>query len=177
MTSIEVLEDTNGGELLQRVGDGVLVHGLCVRALLDVQVGDQVGERVGLDDGHDADVGELLDLGDDLVDVVLVLCRAAVCDAELAVGRLGSAVAVGQVVDDDLDELLLAGALLDRRRVRKGGAEVGDLGDDVEPRERRDIGDARGLRLQGRVGDSSSSSADLVSIVGAEVDLREGADQ
>ena len=55
MAGIHVHEDTDGRELLQGVGDAGLVNGLRVRTLLDVQVRDEVGERVGLDDCNDAD--------------------------------------------------------------------------------------------------------------------------
>lgn len=171
VSGIHVHVHADGGELVEGVGDARLVGGLSVRALLDVQVRDEVRERVGLDDSDDADVGELLDLCDDLVNVVVVLLLAAVGDAELAVRRLGSAVTVGQVIDDDLHELLLAGALLEGRRVGEVRAEVGHLRDGVEPGEGRDLGDARGLRCQRRVGDVSRSSSDLSSVVWAQVGL------
>ena len=77
MASIDVHVDTNGRELLEGVVDAGLrasgqrlkrhpnkcptheVRRLGVRALLDVQVGDQVGERVGLNDRNNADLREL----------------------------------------------------------------------------------------------------------------------
>ena len=141
------------------------------RALLDIQVRDEVRERVGLDDRDDAHVGVLLDLRDDLVDVVVVLLLAAVGDAELSVGGLRGAVTVGQVVDDDLDELLLAGAVLDRGGICEVGTEVRDLRNLVEPSESWDVRDARGLGSEGGVGDVGSGSLDLSCVVRAQVGL------
>ena len=171
VTGIHVHVHADRGELLERVRDASLVRRLGVSALLDVQVGDQVGEGVGLDDGHNADVGVLLDLRDDLVDVVLVVGLTVVGDAELSVGRLGRTVTVGQVVDDDLDELLVSGALLDRVRIGEVRAEIGDLGDGVEPGECRDVGNARSLAGEAGVGDGLGSCGDLGSVVRAQVDL------
>lgn len=53
-------------------------------------------------DEEDANVGVLDDHGADGVDVLLVLGNTAVGDGELAVGGGGGAVAVGEVVDDEL---------------------------------------------------------------------------
>ena len=159
------------GELLERVRDARLVRRLGVRALRHVQVRDEVRERVGLDDRDGAHVRVLLDLRDDLVDVVEVLRLPAVRDAELAVGRLGGAVAVGEVVHDELDELLVAGAALERARVREVRAEVGHLRDTVEPGERGDVRDALCLCLQSGIGDVLNSGSNLCGVVGAEEDL------
>ena len=86
MTCVHVAVDANSRELLQSIVDASKVSGLSVGTLLHVQVGDQVGEGVGLDDCDDAHVGELLDLRNDLVDIVVVLLLAAISNAELAVG-------------------------------------------------------------------------------------------
>lgn len=76
MSGIEVHVDTDGIELLHSISNTLLeyksvcvsrtavtktnlVGGLSTAALLDVQVGDQVGQRVGLYDCHDADIREL----------------------------------------------------------------------------------------------------------------------
>ena len=58
VASIHVHVDADGGELLEGVVDTGEVGRLRVGALLDAQVGDQVGERVGLDDSHDTNIGE-----------------------------------------------------------------------------------------------------------------------
>ena len=68
-----------------------------------------------------------LNLGDDLVDVVLVVSLAVVSDAELSVGGLRSTVTVGKVVDDDLEELLGAGALAQCAGIREVGSKIWDL--------------------------------------------------
>ena len=171
MASVHVHVNADGRKLLEGVGDTGLVRRLGVRALLHVQVGDEVGEGVGLDDCDDAHVGVLLELRDDLVDVVVVLLLAAVGDAELSVGGLRGAVTVGQVVDDDLDELLLACAVLDRGGICEVGTEVRDLRNLVEPSESWDVRDARGLGSEGGVGDVGSGSLDLSCVVGAQVGL------
>lgn len=81
MASIEVHVHADGRELLDGVVDAGLckdvnvsfplgkeecdayqVGGLSVGALLDVQVGDEVSQGVGLDDGNDADIGEFCDI-------------------------------------------------------------------------------------------------------------------
>ena len=85
MAGVHVHVHTDRRELLEGVGDTGLVRRLSVRALLHVQVGDEVGEGVGLDDGDDAHVRELLDLRNDLVDIVVVLLLTAIGNAELAV--------------------------------------------------------------------------------------------
>lgn len=76
-------------------------------------------------------------------------------------------VAVGQVVDDDLDELTSACA---------GSSchvcvQARDLGDGVEPDEGRDARDLGSLRSGSRVANLSNSSVDLASVVGTQEDL------
>lgn len=78
VASIKVHVDANAVELLYRVRDASLVRGRSAGALRDVHVRDKVRERVGLDDSDDGDVGVLLDHGDDLVDVALVLVETVV---------------------------------------------------------------------------------------------------
>ena len=171
VSGIHVHVHADRGELVEGVGDAGLVGGLGIRALLDVQVRDEVRERVGLDDSDDADVGELLDLRDDLVDVVVVLLLSAVGDAELAVRRLGRAITVREIVHNDLHKLLLAGALLEGGRVREVRAEVGHLRDGVKPGEGRDFGHAGCLCTQRRIRNVGGSSSNLSSVVGADVSL------
>lgn len=71
------------------------------------------------------------DLCNNLVDVVLVVGLAVVSNAELSVGGLGSTVTVGQVVNDDLQELLGASALAQGGGIREVSAEVRNLADGV----------------------------------------------
>lgn len=55
--SIEIHIDIDSGELLNSVVHAGEVSCLSVGALLDGQVGNQVGEGVGFDDCDDADIG------------------------------------------------------------------------------------------------------------------------
>ena len=71
------------------------------------------------------------DLGNEGIDVAEVVGLAVVGNRELSVGSLGSAVTVGEIVDDDLDELLLTGGLLDGGRISELVAELRDLGDGI----------------------------------------------
>ena len=49
-------------------------------------------------------------LSNNLVNVVFVISQTIVGDCEFSVGSLGSTVTIGQVVYDDLYELLVSGA-------------------------------------------------------------------
>ena len=104
---------------------------------------------------------------DDLVDVVEVFLLAAIGDAKLAVGCLRGAVAVGKIVDDDLDKLLLTATPLEGRSIGEVSTEVGNLRDAVEPGERGDVRNASSLSSQTRVGDVGCSSLNLRSVVWA----------
>lgn len=88
-------------ELLERVVDALVVGILGLGALCNAQIGDHVGQAVGLDDKDGADVAVRLELGHDAVDVRLVVGHAVVGNSVLAVGRRCRAVTVGQVVDDE----------------------------------------------------------------------------
>lgn len=59
MAGIEVKVDVGLVELLDRIHSHALVYIRRVRAALVAEVGNQVGEGVGLDDGHNADLGVL----------------------------------------------------------------------------------------------------------------------
>ena len=63
VAGIHVHVDASGREGLERVVDAREVVALSVRALLDVQVRNEVGKRIRLDDGHSADIRELCHLG------------------------------------------------------------------------------------------------------------------
>lgn len=112
-----------------------------------------------------------LDLSNKLVDVVLVVGLAVVGNREFTVGGERSAVAVGQVVDDDLHDLLLAGAFLEGASIAEVLAELRHLRDGVEPREGRDVGNAQGLGLLRRVGDGSGGGLDLSCVEGRKEDV------
>lgn len=61
VASIKVLDDVGQVECLQRVGNTVAVSGSAVLASLEVDVCDQVGQRVGLDDESEGCVGVCLE--------------------------------------------------------------------------------------------------------------------
>ena len=86
VASVHVHVYANGSELDESVVHASEVGRLRVGALRDAQVGDQVGKRVGLNDGHDLGVGVFLDSLDDLVNVVvLILVNTIVVDEEFTV--------------------------------------------------------------------------------------------
>lgn len=61
VASIEVLDNVGQVKCLQRVGNTIAVPGGTVLASLEVDVCDQVGERVGLDHEGEGCVGVRLD--------------------------------------------------------------------------------------------------------------------
>lgn len=189
MASVEVHVDTNSVELLHGVGDTGLVCILGTRALRDVQVGDQVGERIRLNDGDDTDLrvhcGQLvrqmklwkvvmltLDLGNKLVNVGLVVSKPVVGDAELSVGCKGSAITVWEIVDDNRHDVLVARGRLFGGGVSKVCTQGRGLSDDIEPGEGGDVGNTCSLGLQSGITDLTGSSLDLSCIVGRQVDLQ-----
>ena len=68
-----------------------------------------------------------------------------------------------------MHEVLLAAGPLEGLSISEILAEVGGLGNDVEPSEGWDFLDLQGLGLEGGVRDGSSSSVDLGSVVRREV--------
>lgn len=74
MTGIDVHGDVGQVELLQSVCDTVPVARGGVLAGLEVGVGDQVGERIGLDDEGDGGVGVLFEDGNDGLRIVSKGC-------------------------------------------------------------------------------------------------------
>src|SRR5690606_17580272 len=141
-------------QLVERVPDAVTVAAGAVRlaAVLEpVEVGDQVRQRVGLDDRDDAQVAVLRVVEDvrDRVDVLgLVAVEAVLRDAQLAVGGQGRAVTVRQVVDDDLDGQrrgavggVLPDGLVHVLAQAHGVLGAADGGDPVHPDGGRDVGD------------------------------------
>lgn len=63
MTSIDVHGDVGQVELLKSIGDTVTVSRGGVLAGLEVDVGDQVGKRIGLNDQSNGRVGVALEDG------------------------------------------------------------------------------------------------------------------
>ena len=86
MASVQIHGNTDRREGLDGVVRAFEVRGLSLLAVRVGQVGDQVGKRVGLNDGHDLGVGVFLDSLDDLVNVVvLILVNTIVVDEEFTV--------------------------------------------------------------------------------------------
>lgn len=108
-------------------------------------------------------------MGDDLVNVVFVVGLTVVSNAELSVGGIGSAVTVGQVVDDNGHDLVGASGLkvVSKRR---------DLGDLVEPDKGGDLSNAGSQRLQAGVRDLRKGSRDLRGVDRADEVLQGGED-
>lgn len=156
-----------------------LVGSLSVCTLGHVQVGDKVSQRVGLNDGHDANVGVLcisryehctkpeirstltLDLSNNLVDVVLVVRLAVVSNAELSVGGVSSAITVWQIVDDNGHNVIGASSC-------EVASEERNLSDLVEPDECGDLNNGCSLRLQSRIRNLREGSGNFRSIDGAD---------
>src|SRR5690606_17598679 len=149
-------------ELVDRVAHALDVGAgpLVLLAVGHVEVGDQVGQRVDLDDRHDAQVAVLLigqDVGDHVDVLGLVPLQAVLRDAQLAVGGQRRAVPVGQVVDDDLDGqrpaavgLVLLDGLVQvvaQAHVVVTGRAGLDRGDPVQPHGGRLVGDGLAARL------------------------------
>jgi hypothetical protein len=89
--------DGQGNRTLVHGGsDGALGHGLLV--------GDDVTDRVGLDDDCGGNVRNTLKLRVDGLGVSFVTRLASIGNLELAVGRFGRAVPVRKVVDNELDD-------------------------------------------------------------------------
>lgn len=65
VSSINVHDDVGEVELLESICNTLAVSGSGILAGLEVNVGDQVGERIGLDDQDDTGVGVLLEDRDD----------------------------------------------------------------------------------------------------------------
>jgi hypothetical protein len=122
------------GELRNGVADARLVGWLSLGALYlcqypalqtmrtatnlwDVQVCDDVPNRVGLDDEHDTDSRHGVDRRLEVVDVVLVVRQSVVRDGVLAGRSARRAVAVRKVVHNELCNLRLAGRFLKLERV------------------------------------------------------------
>lgn len=101
-------------EALDGVGDTRGVDGSGLLTLRDAHVGNEVTKRIGLEDNGEVQVGSTRELlGIRLDELLLVALKAVLLALELT-GRLASrAVAVGEVVEDQADDLLLTSLALD----------------------------------------------------------------
>src|SRR4051812_45350902 len=89
----------------------------------------------------------------DIINVLLVERFTTVGRRKLSVGGLGVAVAVRKIIDDDLNELLLAGARVLGLSVGEVCTEGRDLGTNIEPGEGGDVGNLGGFCGEGGVRD------------------------
>lgn len=101
-----------------------------------------------------------LNLGRNLVNIVLILVEAIIGERELSVRGEGGAVTVGQIVDNNLNELVLG------LGIGKVATKVGNLGNRIKPSEGRDFSNRSSLGCQTRIGYISGRLRDLVSIEG-----------
>jgi hypothetical protein len=134
------------------VGHAILVNWRGLGAQLDVHIGDEVGQGVGLEHNGEVDVGRrgnLLHEGGDVL--TLVTLEAAGGALELARALAGAAVAVGQVVQDKSDELILAGGILLHAGVGDGLVDERQVGDTGDPVEHAGVLDGPDLGSVGRV--------------------------
>ncbi|KAK4665535.1 hypothetical protein QC763_0063480 [Podospora pseudopauciseta] len=162
VAGVDVLDDVGKVERLERVGDTVAVAGGRVAAGLNVGVGDQVGERIGLNDERDGGVGVGLEDGGDALTQLLVPVELA--NLQLTVGSLGSAITAGKIVDDDTEDLVA-------RNLGESGLEPVNIGDGVEPDEGTGVGNLAGGSLEGgvgKVGDGELLNLLAVEVVGVE---------
>jgi hypothetical protein len=122
VTGVDVHGNVGQVERLESISDTITVAGGRVFAGLEVGVGDQVGEGVGLDDQSNGGVGVLLEDGNNgctrsvwlirlsvksaLTVNVLGLVYIQATDGKLSVGCLGGAITAGKIVDDQSSNLV-----------------------------------------------------------------------
>jgi len=94
VASIHVHGNVRKIELFEGIDSKLLVSGGSVRALLDVHVGDHVGQGIRFNDQNSADIGVLDKELTDPVDVALVVVGTIVGDRPLAVRSSSRAITV-----------------------------------------------------------------------------------
>jgi hypothetical protein len=93
------------------------MHLFCVCALLNVQVSDQVRDRVGLDDHGDGDTRELGYGNFNVVNVLLIKLFTIVINRQFTEGDMCRAVAVWEVIEDERSDRICYIGLIDRLKV------------------------------------------------------------
>jgi len=187
VAGIDVLDDVGEVERLESIRNTVTVSRGRVLAGLEVRVGDQVGQGVGLDEEHERRGAVLLEESSNdcrsrsahaafsryfggsikLTVDVLGLVLADLTNLQLTVGGLGGAVTAGKIVDNDTQDLVA-------RNISDSGLELGDVRDGVEPQEGTDISNLLRLGLDARVhGGESSLDLAAVEVVSMELVLLE----
>lgn len=112
MSSVQVHSDVGEVELREGIVGAFQIRGLGVAALGNVEVGDQVGQRVRLDNEDDAEVAVGDELLPDGIDICLVVGHTTIGNAVLAVRRGSCAVTIGEIVHDEQARVGRAGASL-----------------------------------------------------------------
>lgn len=128
MASIDVHGNVGQVELLKSICNTITVTGGGVLAGLEVDVGDQVGKRIGLDDQGNGSVGVALEdsnngwsmsvliplqiISEPLTVNVLGLVDVQLTNGKLTVGGLSSTITSWKIVDDQGSDLV-AGDVLD----------------------------------------------------------------
>ena len=163
VASVNVHDDVGKVKGLERVCNTLLVAGCGVLAGLLIDVGDQVGERVRLDDEGKSLVGVLLENASDHIDV-LGLVLADLANLEFTVGGLSSAVTAGKIVDDETQDVVA------RDVSRKLSLQLLDVRDGVEPEERADITDLGGGSGEALVAEVLNGGLDLGLVEGVGVE-------
>lgn len=93
----------------------------------EVGVGDEVRQRVGLDNQGEGGIAMILEHRSDRVDILRLVGRN-VSDCELAIRGFGSAVTTREVIDDKPEDI-------GTRHVRNGSLSPRDVGDGVPRKE------------------------------------------
>jgi len=137
-------------QLRDGICDALLIDWRGIGAERDVRVRHHVAEGIRLEHDRERQVWRLGQLPCVAVhEQRLVLVQPVVGGRELAGRGAGRAVSVGQVVQDELDDLLLASPALLGAGFRDGGRDVGEPGDGGDPNECAgplDHGDARSVQ-------------------------------
>lgn len=148
VTSIDVHGDVWQVELLKSIGDTLFVGLLGIGTLLDVGVGNHVGQAVWLNDEGDWDIWVKLELSDESIDVLaLISGNTVVGNGEFTVGSESSAVTVWKIVDDEGTDYVVTGLVLGTDLIEVSG-QGWDLGNGVEPDIRWNGGDCLGSSSQ-----------------------------
>jgi len=112
------------------------------------------------------------DLSNELIDVSFVVVETVVSNRELSVRSKSSTVTVGQIVNDNLDEVFLAGSLGFGGGIGEVCSQLRSFGNNIEPGKGWDVSNRRGLSFQGRIGNLSGSSLNLRGVEGRQVNLQ-----
>lgn len=110
-------------------------------------------------------------MSNELVNVAVVLVKAVIRNGELSIRGQSSTVTIGEIIDDDLNQILLASSLTLSASVGKVCPQGRRFGNNVEPREGGNGRDLQSLRFLSGIGDFCSSGRDFISIKRRQVYL------